>query len=51
MFIIVYRNDWNNLSIVINCCNTAKEFECESEAFDYAHAKGLFNFQVIEVTI
>ena len=51
MFIIILRNNWCGLGVVLDCYSQPKQFTCESEAIDYCEAKSNYPFQIIEVSI
>ena len=51
MFIILRRDDWDGLAIVINHLGKPKHFVAESEALDYIKELELTETQIVEVTI
>jgi hypothetical protein len=51
MFIIIQRDDFYGLEIIIDSYAKPKQFKSDKEAYDYAKEMELFPFQIIKVTI
>jgi len=51
MFIVIYKDEWEEISILLNNVGRPKKFENEDSAYQYSKLFELQPFQVIKLEI
>jgi len=51
MFILIRKDDWDGIAIVLNHLGKPKLFDTATQAFNYAEEFQLCPYQVVQVTI